>query len=477
MLKRWCRRARSLFTATLCATAVANAEHVSAQDIVRADQLIERALNDNLAYTIVESLSTEIGPRLAGTASEAKARNWAVKLLKSLHFQNVRIEPFKVRVWTRVHESAHIVDPFPQPLAATALGNSVATPTEGLEGEILRFESLDELVRAPMHGFEDKIVFLDQRMTRTQDGSGYREAVPRRSQVAYEAGRRGALAVLIRSLGTDSHRFAHTGGMRYAKDVRQIPAAALSAPDAEQLTRAVRLGPVRVNLKLDVKGGGRTGFVWEGSSDEMAESGNVIAEIPGRTNAIVLVGAHLDSWDLGTGAIDDAAGVGIVIAAAKLVADLPGKPKRTIRVVLFGAEEVGLAGARAYTLSQRSHLASHVIAAESDFGARRIWRLQTRWGEDQLGKITPFLRALGRLGVIQGDNQAYGGPDLQFLWPAGVPIVMLTQDGRDYYDVHHTADDTLDKIEPSELAQNVAVYAAFIHLATEIEGGFRTQAQ
>ena len=340
---------------------------------------------------------------------------------------------------------------------------------------MVRFGTIADLVEAPLAGLDDKIVFVDEMMTRTQDDSGYRAAAPKRSRAAFEAARRGAVAAVIRSLGTDHHRFPHTGGMRYAKGMTTIPVGALSSPDADQLARAIERGSVRLRLFLGASGGGRSGGVWEGTPDQLVPSGNVIAELPGRTDEIVLVSAHLDSWDLGTGAVDDAAGVGVVMAAAKLVGDLPGKLKRTIRVVLFGSEEVGLGGARAYAQAYWKSLDKHVIATESDFGAGRIWRFQTRWGADKLDKAKIFSRVLSRLGVIQGNNEAYGGPDLQYLWPAGVPVVSLTQSGSDYYEVHHTADDTFDKIEPRDLAQNVAVYAAFIYLAAEIDGDFRAQ--
>ncbi len=438
-----------------------------------ADRLIDRALVDDTAYRIVESLTTEIGPRLAGTTQEARAREWAVDTLTELGFESVRMEPFQVRLWTRAREEAAIIAPFPQPLAITALGYSVATPPEGIEGEIVRFETLEDLREAPAHSLTGKIAFVDEQMMRTQDGVGYGVAVQKRSGAAVEAGRRGAIGALIRSVGTSQKRFAHTGAMRYEDGVPLVPIAALSTPDADQLTRALARGPVTVSMTLDVSGGGRTGQAWEGRPEQLVPSANVIAEIPGQTDEIVLVGAHLDSWDQATGALDDGAGIGIVTAAARLVGQLPGRPTRTIRVVYFGSEEVGLVGARAYAQAHAEDLHKHVIGTESDFGARKIWRMQTNWGEDKLGKAAAFLRVFRRLGVAPGDNRASGGPDMTFLRLAGMPVVTLTQNGTDYFDYHHTPDDTFDKIDPEDLAQNVAVYAAFIYIASEIEGDFR----
>lgn len=437
-----------------------------------AAQLINQALTDSTAYDVVESLTTEVGARLAGTAAEARARAWAVGQLNELGFANVRVEPFDVRLWTRQHESAAIVEPFPQPLQVTALGHSVATPEHGVTAEIVRFATLDDLKEAAPDSLSGKIAFVDEGMMRTQDGSGYGLAVQKRSGAAQVAARLGAVAALIRSVGTSGHRFAHTGAMRYLPEAPKIPAAALSAPDADQLARALQRGPVTVHLHLDVTGGGRETSVWEGAPEQMAESGNVIAEVPGQTDDIILLGAHLDSWDLGTGAIDDGAGIGIITAAARLIQQLPQKPRRTIRIVYFGSEEVGIGGAKAYVDAHGDEMARHIVAAESDFGARKIWRMQTAFAEEQLEKAKAFFRVLRPLNVTPGNNEARGGPDLTFIREAGVPVVSLNQNGWDYFDYHHTADDTLDKIDPEELAQNVAVYAVFIWLASELPGDF-----
>lgn len=438
-----------------------------------ARELITQAKQDTTAYELVESLTTEVGQRLAGTEAEARARQWALAKLESLGLANVREEPFKVWHWRRGQESASIISPFPQQLHITALGHSVATPAEGITAAVVRFDTLNDLEEASAEQVQGKIVFVDEYTTRAQDGAGYGLAVRNRSGAAAVAGRLGAVAALIRSVGTDHHRFPHTGAMRYPEDVTAIPAAALSAPDADQLARMLARDEVTLNLKLETEGGGRTQDAWLGENHQLADSGNVIAEVPGETDEIVLLGAHLDSWDLGTGAIDDGAGIGIIVAAARLIQQLPIKPKRTIRVVLFGSEEVGIAGAKAYADRYQDSLARHLVAVESDFGAREIWRLQTAFGEQQLEKKKAFLRVLRPLGITPGDNSARGGPDLTFLRQAGVPVVSLTQNGWDYFDYHHTADDTFDKIDPAELAQNVAAYAAFTWVAANIEGDLR----
>jgi len=430
------------------------------------DALISKAQNSDLAYDILESLTTEIGPRLAGSDAEAKARDWGAAKLKALGFKNIRVETFDLPYWNRLSEEASIVSPFPQKLHVTALGNSVATPVDGVKAEIVRFGTLNALKEAPMTGFEGKIIFVDEPMTRTQDGSGYGAAVAKRSGAANEAGKRNAVAAIIRSVGTDSHRNPHTGMMRYEDGVTPIPTAALSNPDADQLARALKLsgGPVVLSLNIQVE------------TREASVSGNVIGEIPGQTDEIILIGGHLDSWDLGTGAIDDGAGVAITTAAAKLIGDLRGKPKRTIRVVMWGAEETGLWGARAYAETHKDEIDRHILASESDFGAGNIWQFQSGFGDSKIDSAKVFSNALRPLGISPGDNNAFGGPDVSPLRAAGVPVVSLRQNGWDYFDLHHTPDDTLDKVDPKDLQQNLAAWAATIFIASEFGGHFRDDA-
>jgi hypothetical protein len=449
--------------ALLClAAAPASAELTPRQ---RADValLIERAMEDERAYDIVASLTTEVGPRLGGTDAEARARVWGEAKLKAMGFKNVRTETFDMPVWTRGPESAAIVWPFPQPLHLTALGNSVSTAQGGVEADVVRFPSLIALQQAPMTGLEGKIVFVDEPMTRTQDGSGYGVAVAKRSGAANEASKRGAAAAIIRSVGTDSHRFPHTGNMNYAEGVTPIPAAALSNPDADLLADAITRAKRPVRLKLDL----------QTQRIEKAQSGNVIGEIPGRSDELIVIGGHLDSWDLGTGAVDDASGIAITAAAAKLVDELKGQPGRTIRVVMWGAEEVGIRGGRAYAEKHKEDLTRHVLAAESDFGAGRVWQLRTRFGAGREANAKDLAEALRPLGVGPGNNEAFGGADVGALRAAGVPVLDLVQDGSDYFDLHHTANDTLDKIDPEALKQNVAAWAVMLYLAGEFEGGFR----
>ena len=441
-----------------------NAENVLDQSVRDdANALILQSFQNDLGYQIIESLTTEVGQRLAGTEAEARARDWGIAKFKELGFKNVRIEPFQVDRWERHSEHAEITSPFPQKLMITALGGSIATGSDGIVGQVVRFENLQALKDAPMKGLKGKIVFVDEYMTRTQDGSGYGVAVKKRSGAAVEAGKRGAVAALIRSVGTDHHRFPHTGQMTYDQNVVKVPIAALSAPDADQLHRALGRGDVEVKLQIDVQSYGKS------------QSGNVIAEIPGVTDEIVIIGAHLDSWDLGTGAVDDGAGIGITVGAAKLILDMNKKPKRTIRVVMFGAEEVGLVGAIAYAKEHANELDRHLVGTESDFGAGKVWRFDTNFAESKLYKAKEIHKVLEPLGIALGSNTASGGPDMGPLRMLGMPVVTLKQNGWDYFDLHHTPNDTFDKINSEDIAQNVAAYSAFIWITANMSGDFRDQ--
>ncbi len=407
----------------------------------------DAALKDDVAFAFTEGLTTEVGPRPAGTPQEARARDWAVAKLKALGFSNVRAESYTMPVWVRGHDEARILSPFPQNLVLAALGNSGSTSDRGIEGEIVYFPSIADLEAAPEASLKGKIAFVDHGMQATQDGSSYGYFGAARRQGPSIASQKGAIAILIRSIGTDHHRVPHTGVQMWADGVTPIPAAALSVPDAEQLARVIARGqPVKVHLTLTSK------------MLKDQPSGNVIAEIPGSDPAagIVVAACHLDSWDQGTGAIDDATGCGIVAASALQVAKA-GQPRRTIRVLMAGAEEVGGDGARAY---YKAHGAEkHALAIESDFGADRIWRVDFKLPQGHEALAKRIAGALAPLGVGASTQAAGGGADIAPLVKAGVPVIDLQQDGTRYFDLHHTPDDTLDKVDPAQLRQNVAAWA------------------
>jgi carboxypeptidase Q len=423
-----------------------------AQNLSQAERLRDAALKDDVAWDIVEGLTTEVGPRPGGSAAEARAREWAVRKLKSLGFRNVHIEPSRMQVWVRGAETAEIVSPFPQPLVVTALGRSGATPPQGISALVVGFDSVAALEAAPDSAVRGKIVFVSHAMQPTQDGSGYGYYGAVRRNAPSIAARKGAAAIVIRSLGTDYHRNPHTGTQAVAEGVTPIPAAALTIPDAEQLQRILKRGkPVTMRLTLTPR------LIGEQAS------GNVVAEVPGTDPkaGIILVGGHLDSWDLGTGAIDDASGVAITAAAAKRVMD-SGRPRRTIRVIWFGDEETGGTGSRAYYAAHKDE--KIVFVAESDFGADRVWRVDTNFAPANKPLGDRIAAALFPLGIPHKEGEVEAGADLGVWVKAGSAGADLQQDGTRYFDYHHTPDDTLDKVDPEQLRQNVAAWTAVLAL-------------
>lgn len=446
---------RSLIAALLIAASASLQAQPAAPPVppVAVDPAVARlrdaALNDNIAWDILEGLTTEVGQRIAGSAAEARARDWAVRRLKALGFSNVRVEEFPVPLFTRGFERAEIIAPFPQKLVVTALGNSGVTGPDGITGEVVGFDSVDALRLAPDSAVRGKIVFVDHRMTATQDGSSYGQfGAPRRKGPSI-ASAKGAIGIVVRSIGTDHNRTPHTGVMTFEDGAKPIPAGALSVPDAEQLKRILNRGrPVR--LRLVLQGDHRPGV-----------SGNVIAEVPGHDPRLapVLVGGHLDSWDLGTGAVDDAAGVAVTAAAAKRIMD-QGRPLRTIRIVWFGSEEIGLFGGLDY--QKRHGKEPHHALAESDFGADRVWKVDSNLGKDRIDEARRLAAALAPLGIGTGSFEKADGSDISPLIEAGMPGIALSQDGTRYFDLHHTANDTLDKVDPVQLRQNVAAWTTLL---------------
>ena len=328
-------------------------------------------------------------------------------------------------------------------------------PEGGITAPIVGFPSLEALQAAPADQVRGKIVFVWHRMAQTQDGSSYGYFGQIRRAGPAIASKKGAAAILIRSIGTDHHRLPHTGVTGWVDGAQPIPAAALSVPDAEQLERIVAKGkPVTLHLTLTPRMTGTH------------QSGNVVAEVPGRdpSAGIVLIGGHLDSWDLGTGAIDDAAGVAITTAAAKRI--LEGqKPKRTIRLVWFGAEEPGGFGGAAYAKAHGTE--KHALTAEADFGGDRVWSFRASLADPKSPLRTELTTALAPLGIGPASGEAHGGTDVGPMVLLGTSVIDLEQDGTRYFDIHHTADDTLDKIDRVQLGQAIDAWSAMLRTVAD----------
>jgi Zn-dependent M28 family amino/carboxypeptidase len=306
-------------------------------------------------------------------------------------------------------------------------------------------------------------VFIDEKMVPSRDGSSYAVAVKKRVAGASAAARLGAAALIIRSVGTSSDRIAHTGAMRYADDAPRIPAAAISNPDADLLTREIASGePVSIKF-------------WSSARElPPVVSANVIAEVPGGKlrDQIVLLAAHLDSWDLGHGAEDDGAGIAIVVEAARLIAALPEPPARTIRVVLFANEEFGLSGAQAYARESHASGEQIVAALEADLGSGAPWGFRADVAASSRAALSTLRDVLAPLDLEYSDAPAHGGSDLQPLKALGTPVLEIQHDATRYFDVHHTANDTLDRVDSAGLDRHVAAYAALAYLAATMRGDF-----
>jgi hypothetical protein len=460
---------RLLAASALALSLAAPALAQDAATIQRAATIRDAAKSQNIALDYVTQLTTRFGPRPAGSKAEQDASAWAADYMRAQGFQNVRIEQFPLVGWERGEESASIVGDHPQTLVVAALGHSPGT-NGVIEAEVVRFDSLDALNAAPAGSLAGKIAFVDAgQMVRMQDGSGYGPLSRIRGAGPAAAASKGAVAFLMRSAGSDEHRMPHTGTTRYVEGRVPLPGFALSAPDADQLSRLIGLGATpRVRLSS-------TAHTYETVSQ------NVIGEIRGRTrpDEIIVLGSHMDSWDLGTGAIDDGAGGGITLAAAKAIAESGRRPARTIRVVLYGSEEVAQPtdtgnGGGAYLRNIGTAVEKHIVAGESDFGADRVYALGLPPGAQTSDFARAAARVLYPIGVLpSADPELFGGVDIGPLAGAGVPVFGLKQDGSRYFDLHHTADDTLDKIDPEQLSQNVAAWAGLIWLIADSDVDFR----
>ena len=425
-----------------------------------AAALRDKALGDPLAYELVSSLATQVGARPAGSAAAAKARDWAVAQLTRLGFQNIQVEPFAITAWTRGREEAEITAPERTQLTLLGLGGAAPTPPGGVEGEIAVFHSFAELTAAPSGSLAGKIALIDQAMPRTRDAAGYSLVNRGRMRGAQEAGKRGAAAFLVRSTTTASDRIAHTGAAHF--DGARIPAAAVSPPDAEHLAALAAKGPVRVRLVLE-------------SAEAPATAWTVSGEITGseRPDEIVAIGGHLDSWDVGQGAIDDGVGVAISTSAAHLISQLPRRPRRTIRVVLFGAEEMDFSR-KAYASAHAAEAPRMVVASEADAGADALYAIALPRGAAAAPQLQPLAGVLEPLNVvISPDPARETGADFASLQQQGVPVIDFKTDLTRYFDWHHSSQDILDKVDRASLAQNVAAWAAVIYLIADSDIDFR----
>jgi carboxypeptidase Q len=441
----------------------------SPQTLAELKRLQQAALNSDYAYRQVAHLANNIGPRLSGSAQAAKAVEYVASELKAIGCE-VQLERAMVPHWVRGEETAALVQ-FPGQAANTtqkvvlcALGPSVATPPNGIEAEVITVRNFDELKTLPRNKVAGKIVvfnypFDKQMAAEGRGGEAYGEAVVYRADGPAAAARQGAVACLIRSVGGADFRLPHTGQTDYANDAPKIPAGAITAEDADLIAYLVRQGPVRMKLVLTP----------QQSPD--VESYNVIADIKGSEDLeqVIVVSGHLDSWDLGTGAIDDGAGVAVSMEAANLIQKLRLKPKRTIRVIAWMNEENGSAGSKQYAKDHEKDWMNHFAAMETDGGAGHPLGINIKGKPEVKKMLAPVAAILQESGAGMLNLVEHCGADIEPLEKAGVPAFSPIQDSRFYFNYHHTAADTLDKIVPKELAENSAIVAVLTYALANME--------
>jgi len=417
-----------------------------------AQRILREAQADDFAWRRLAELTDTFGHRLSGSAALEDAIRWAAEQMRKDGLDNVRLDPVMVPHWVRGHESAEIVKPTLQPIAMLGLGGSIATPPEGLEAEAFVVRNFDEL-DADGGAARGKIVVLNTRFTT------YNESVQYRTTGAARASRRGAIAFLVRSIGPTGFRTPHTGSTNYVPGVPPIPAAAIAAEDADRLQRFQERG-VRPVIRLQM----------EGHQLPDALSHNVIAELRGRERPeeIVVVSGHIDSWDVGTGAVDDAGGCIATWEALRLLKNLGLRPRRTIRVVLFTNEENGVRGGRAYRDKYANELKNHVMMLESDIGLFAPIGFGFSGSAAARARVTAIAELLHDIGADHVSAVGGGadiGPSVE---AAGIPSMSLEADNTRYFYIHHTAADTADKITPAEVSRAAGSIAVMAYVLAEM---------
>jgi carboxypeptidase Q len=406
----------------------------------------------NFAWDRLAMMTDTFGPRLSGSPNLEAALRWSRDEMRKDGLENVRLEPAMVPQWIRGDESLEILEPFPNKVPMLGLGGSVSTRAEGVAGELLIVKSFDELT-ARKDEAAGKIVLFNVVYT------NYGETVRYRGAGASAAAKVGAIAALVRAVGPPGMRTPHTGAMNYEKDVPKIPTAAIPTEDADRFDRMVKRGQkVVLRLKMDAH------FL------DDAPSANLVGELTGseKPEEVVLLGCHIDSWDPGTGAMDDGGGCVVTWEAVRILKNLGLKPKRTVRVVLFTNEENGGAGGRAYRDAHMAELGKHVLALESDSGVfrpRGFGFTGSDAARKTLTEIASLLKPLGADAIGPAGGGADIGPSVA---AAQIPSASLEVDGSKYFLLHHTPADTVDKLEPRDLADNAAAIAFLAYVVADL---------
>ncbi len=459
----------SFSTVVLAQQPAATVQLYSAETLENMKRLQAAALASDEAYRWTAHMTNNIGPRLSGSKQILQAEKYVADEMRKLGF-DVRLQAVKVPHWERGKETGELTE-FPgmalgttQKIVLAALGGSVATPDNGLTAEIVVVSSIEELNRLGADRVRGKIVLFNSKFDRQLAASGfglqaYGQAVQVRGAGPAAAGRLGAVGVLVRSAGGSQNRLAHTGGTRYQDGIRPIPAASVSSEDADLIAYLAEQGKTSIRLVLTPK------------TFPDAINHNVIADLKGteKPDEIVIVSGHLDSWDLGTGALDDATGVAVAMQVPYLLNKLGIKPKRTIRVIAYANEENGLRGGTGYLDAERNNLANHFAAIESDLGASHPIGILFA-GKPELARyLDPISAVLRSQGASMTRQEGGVGADIGPLTQQGVPSFAPWFNTQTYFNYHHTAADTLDKVDPKELKELGALMAVLAYGLANLE--------
>jgi carboxypeptidase Q len=423
-------------------------------------KIIAAAEADEDGWKKLAHLTDRIGHRLSGSPALDRAIEWAIAAMKADGHENVRGEKVMVPRWVRGEEWGRITAPVDRPLALLQLGGSGATAKKGISGEVVVVRDFDELDRLGAAGVKGKIVLFNHPMRQwnEKDGPGYGEASPYRTKGPARAARLGAAAALVRSVTARSLRSPHTGATGFEEGQKPIPAVAVSIEDAELMARLAAAGEV---VRVQLRTGGRR------LKDVVSH--NVVGELRGseKPDEVVVIGGHIDSWDVGQGAHDDGGGCVIAMQALTVLRRLGLKPRRTIRVVLFTNEENGLKGARQYVIDHAAEMTRHVMALEADTGVFAPRGFSVEGDADAVRRATDIASLLEPIGATR-ITTGHSGADVGELVDKGVAGLGLSMDSSTYFDVHHTDADTLDKVRPEDLRRDVAAVAVMAYVVADM---------
>ena len=460
----------------------ADGDYFSAEQLANAASMRDAALAGSGSFEILEELVTVAPSRMPGSPGDAVARDWTVAKLESFGFDKVWVQEFQMRGWERVSASAKLSSHDNLDLSVSSLGKSVSTPDGGITADIVHFATFEDLQAADPTDVHGKVVFISNKMERHKDGSGYGPANAARGFGHLVTASKGGVALLIRSIGTDDHDAPHTGSMRFGQASRSLTEeeaamiAAWATPYGEQTVAAAAISNAGSDVLQEILESGESVTVSLNiENKDLGEitSFNIIGEVTGATKPeeIVITGGHVDAWDTGVGAMDDGMGIAITMNAVRMISELESRPARTLRYVAFGAEELGLIGAFAYQKKYGNQ--DHVFGIESDFGIGRVWKLAPAVSPEAIPVLAEIWTVMEPMGIgWDPEGRGFPGPDLMPLVMSGMPGASLNGDGTLYFDLHHTAEDTLDKIDATDLDFNTAAYAALLYLVAEYDGRF-----